>query len=850
MKKRFKVTGMTCAACQAHVDKAVRKVNGVSECSVSLLTNTMDVEFEDDKTIDEINKAVKNAGYGSSLLDENKKEENKTEFSDTETKHMIKRLVSSFILLIPLFYISMGYMMKWPIFGLDSNPLIVGLILMILSFTIMVINRAFFISGFKSLLHGGANMDTLVALGSGVSFVYSMVILFIMAYYRNDDTNLMIYSMNMTFETAGMVPTLITIGKTLEAYSKGKTTNALKALMNLAPKEGTIIKDGKEIKVLAKDIKIDDIFIVRPGEAFPVDGIVIEGISTANESALTGESMPVDKNIGDNVFSATINQNGILKCRATSVGDDTSLSKIIKMVYDANQSKPKISKLADKVAGIFVPIVITIAIIGFIAWMIIGSNIDLNINETILTYAINRAVMVLVISCPCALGLATPVAIMVGSGIAAKNGILFKNATAIEETGKANFVVLDKTGTITKGNPSLTYIKSFIDEKNLIDIIGSLEEKSTHPLGVALSNYAKEKNYQKLEVIDFETLPGSGIKGIINNKLIYAVNLKSAENLIEIEKDKIEIIDKLADEGNTPMLFIEDNKLIGIASVADEIKEDSKLAIESLKELGLIPIMLTGDNNKTAKNMAAKAGIDYFISDVLPGGKKDVIDKLKEKGNVIMVGDGINDAVALTSANIGIAIGAGSDVAIDSADVVLVKSSLMDLVKSIRLSRQILKNIKENLFWAFFYNIIMIPIALGVFYFTNVEWLIELKPWYGALAMSFSSVFVVLNALRLNLFDATKKSNIRSQIKLDDDFIDDIITKEEDNDNMEKLVIEVEGMMCERCKKHVEDACMKIEGVAKADANLKKKNVTVKYEGNVSKDDLVKSIVEAGYEAK
>ncbi|MBQ9900154.1 MAG: heavy metal translocating P-type ATPase [Acholeplasmatales bacterium] len=844
MKKRFKVNGMTCAACQAHVDKAVRKVEGVSEVSVSLLTNTMDVEFDSDERIDEINTAVKNAGYSSFLENESEK---KDTFSNDELKKLIKRLVTSFIFLIPLFYLSMGFMMNWPIFGLGDNPILLGFILMYLSFIIMIINRQFFISGFKSLFHGGPNMDTLVALGSGVAFIYSICLMVVMIYDKNDDMKIMNYAMNLTFETAGMVPTLITIGKLLEAYSKGKTTNALKALMDLAPKEGNVIRAGKEIRILAKDIRIDDIFIVRPGESFPVDGIVVDGISSVDESALTGESLPVDKKENDNVFTATINQNGILKCKATNVGEDTSLSKIIKMVFDANQSKAKISKLVDKVAGIFVPIVITISIIGFIVWMIVGNNINLDINESILTYSINRAVMVLVISCPCALGLATPVAIMVGSGIGAKNGILYKNAISIEETGKANFIVLDKTGTITYGMPFVTDIYPMIEKEEFINIIGSLENNSNHPLAKAISDYAKENDYKKYDVSNFEELIGRGVKANINSNIIYGINLKSANELTKISDDNLKIVDSLTGDGKTPLIFIKDNELIGIVGVADKIKDDSIKAINELKELGLIPVMLTGDNKNTAKAIAKNINIDNFISDVLPDEKMIVINKLKEKGKVIMVGDGINDALALTSADIGVAIGKGSDIAIDSADVILIKSSLMDLVKSIRLSRQILKNIKENLFWAFFYNLIIIPIALGVFYFTGIEWIIELKPWYGSLAMSFSSLFVVLNALRLNLFNLDKKSNSKKMIELDDDFIKNTIIKEEDN--MEKIVINVEGMMCNHCKMHVEKACMSVAGAKEAEANLKKNNVVVKYESEIDKDALVKAINDAGYKA-
>ncbi len=842
MKKRFKISGMTCSACQAHVDKAVRKVEGVCDVNVSLLTNTMDVEFDDNLNIDEINKAVKNAGYSSKLL-----EEKEDRIENDDFKKLLKRLIISLVLLIPLFYLSMGFMMHWYVFNLDNDPLLLGFILMVLSFLIMLINNAFYKSGFKALIHESSNMDTLVALGSSISFIYSLVLMILMLINKNDDMKLMNYGMNLTFEAAGMIPALITIGKTLEAYSKGKTTNALKSLMDLKPKEGHVIRDGKEITILAKDILKDDIFIVRDGESFPVDGRIIDGISSVDESALTGESLPVDKSIGDNVYSATINKNGVLKCIATSVGEDMTISKIIKMVYDANQSKAKISKLVDKISKIFVPIIMILSAITFAVWMIVGNNIDLDINESLLTYSINRAVMVLVISCPCALGLATPVAIMVGSGISAKNGILFKNAESMEETGKVNFVALDKTGTITLGKPFVTDLFSKIDEAEFINIITSLEYNSNHPLAKAIVEYGEQKNYKKYDVKDFEALVGSGIKGYINDEIVYGYNLKSANELIKLDENDLNIINNLSEQGKTPLIFIKNNELIGYVGVADKIKDDAKEAIKALKELGLIPVMITGDNNKTAKNIAKMVDIDYYVSDVLPDQKMLVIDKLKEKGKVCMVGDGINDALALTKADIGIAIGKGSDVAIDSADVVLVKSNLMDLVKSIRLSRQILRNIKENLFWAFIYNLIMIPIAMGVFYFTKIEWIIELKPWYGALVMSFSSLFVVLNALRLNLFNANKKTNIRKTIELEDDFFENIIIKEEDN--MEKLVISVEGMMCEHCKKHVEDACMSIAGVKKAEANLKKKNVVIKFESEIDKDSVVKAINEAGYKA-
>ena len=845
MKEKFMVEGMTCAACQAHVEKAVKKVDGVNSVSVNLLTNSMEVDINDLSVVDKINKSVEAAGYKSYL--KNKKQDNtkNEELSNSsEVKKLTKRLIFSFILLIPLFYFSMGFMMNWPIGLFKDNLLALGLFLMIDSFIIMLINKAFFISGFKSLIHGGPNMDTLVALGSGVSFIYSVVILFIMTANRSNDHHLMKYAMNLTFETAGMVPTLITIGKLLEAISKGKTTNALKALINLKPKTAHVIRNDKEEIINASELRVNDIFVVYPGEAIPTDGIVIGGESAVDESSLTGESLPVDKNINDKLFEATINQNGLLKCIATSVGENTSLSKIIKMVMDLNQSKAKISKIADKVAGIFVPIVLLIATLGFIIWMIIGSNINLNINEELLTYSINRAIAVLVISCPCALGLATPVAIMVGSGLGAKNGILYKNAEIIEEAGKINFVVLDKTGTITNGKPEVIKCISLIEENEFLKLAYSLEKNSSHPLAISISNYCNNLNIDTYQVSEFNTLVGKGIKGIINNKEIYGINLKYAKELINIDSKEIKEIEELSSKGITPMIFIYDNELIGIIGVADKIKDDSANAIIELKKKGVIPIMLTGDNNLTAKAIAKEANIDYFISDVLPEEKKNIIEKLKKQGKVMMVGDGINDALALTYADVGVAIGAGSDVAIDSASIVLIKSSLMDLVKSISLSRQILKNIKENLFWAFFYNLIMIPIALGVFYFTNIEWLKEMKPWYGALAMSLSSVFVVMNALRLNLFNSLKNKNNRKAI----DFDINSITKKEDN-NM-KEVISVEGMMCKMCVKHVEEACLKIDGVLSAKADLDKKEVVVETNKDNLRNALVDSINNAGYQAK
>ena len=839
MKEKFNVEGMTCAACQAHVEKAVRKVNGVNDVSVNLLTKSMEVDFKDESIINDINIAVSNAGYKSYLF----KNEEKNNIKNNEIKGFIIRLILSFIFLIPLFYISMGFMMNWPIGLFKDNLITLGLTLMILSLIIMIINRQFFISGFKALFHGGPNMDTLVALGSGVSFIYSLVLLFLMTYFKNNDHHLMKYAMNLTFESAGMVPALITIGKTLEAYSKGKTTNALNALIDLKPVKAHVLRGNKELLIDTKDMVIGDIFIVLPGEQIPADSVVIDGYSAIDESMISGESLPVEKKIDDNVFTATINQNGRIVCKALKVGEDTSLAKIIKLVEESSQSKAKIAKLVDKVAGIFVPIILLIAIIGFSIWMIIGSNINLNIDESVLTYSINRAIAVLVIACPCALGLATPVAIMVGNGVAAKNSILFKNATSIEEAGKANFIVLDKTGTITKGRPEVNKIISYIDEDLLIKYAYSIEKNSSHPLAKAIVTYANDKNIDFIEVTNFNNLVGKGLYAKIDNKDLYALSLKAASDLIEIDSNILDEINMISYNGITPLIFIYDNNIIGIIGVSDSIKEDSIEAISEFKKLGVIPIMLTGDNELTAKSIANKVGIDYYYSELLPEDKKDIIESLKKEGKVIMVGDGINDALALTTADIGMAIGAGSDVAIDSASIILLKSSLLDSVKAIRLSRQIFKNIKQNLFWAFFYNLIMIPIALGIFYFTGISWLVEMKPWYGALAMSLSSLFVVLNALRLNLYNPLKNSNNKKTIEFNSNLI-----KKKEKDNV-TIRINVEGMMCKMCVKHVEEACLSIEGVKSAKANLDDKSVVVEASNDL-KNELVEAIKKAGYEAK
>lgn len=839
MKEKFNVEGMTCASCQAHVDKAVRKVEGVKDVSVNLLTNTMVVDFEDESDIKKINDAVSKAGYKSYIPSAKKTEENE---EDNTTKRMVKRLIISAVFLVPLFYIGMGYMNSWPLGGLGQNPLIVGLIMMLLSLLIMWVNKAFFVNGFKSIIHFSFNMDTLVALGSGVAFLYSFILYFIMLHNAliPDTHKVMMLSMNLAFETAGMVPTLITIGKTLEAYSKGKTTSALKSLLKLKPKTARIIKDGVELEVEASDVNVGDIFIVKPGVQIPVDGVVVGGDGAVDEQALTGESMPVNKEIGDDVFSATINMNGVLKCECKKRIEDTTFSQIIKMVEDANATKAKISKLADKVAGVFVPIVISIALIVFTFWMIFGGEFVSKLeNVTLLSYSIERAISVLVISCPCALGLATPVAIMVGSGKGAKNGILFKTAEILEEAGKVSYVLLDKTGTITKGNPEVTDIIPFdIGEDELLKLASSIEANSNHPLAKAVTKYYDKDLY---DVSDFANISGKGVFGVINKKRIYGVNLKTASELIELKNSEIECGNNLSIQGKTPLYFIYDDKLIGIIGVSDVIKEDSKEAIEAFKNIGITPIMLTGDNENTAKYIASLVGIDYYISDVLPDGKMEIVKKLKKQGKVMMIGDGINDAVALSEANVGVAIGAGTDVAIDSASIVLVKSSLMDAVRAIKISRYTLLNIKENLFWAFFYNLIMIPIAAGALSFIGLA---KLKPWYGALAMSLSSVTVVLNALRINLYNVDKKRRNKKCKELE---IDKIIKEENKMDN---LVISVDGMMCMHCAKRVEDACKGVNGVKDAKVNLDAKNVTVTLENNVDASLIKKAINDAGYEAK
>ena len=740
--KQYNIKGMSCAACSARVETAVSKVSGVTSCSVNLLTNSMSVEGS--AADSDIIKAVKNAGYGASSI------KNKEKAEDTSTESPIRpmrtRFITSLVFLLILMYFSMGHMMwSFPLPKFyDGNHIAMGLTQLLLTVIIMVINQKFFISGYKSLIHGAPNMDTLVALGATAAFGYSTFALFAMtkAQVAGDMELVEKYMMEFYFESAAMILTLITLGKMLEAYSKGKTTDALKGLMELAPKSANIIRDGKEVNVPVEEVVKGDIFIVRPGESIPVDGVVIDGHSAVNESSLTGESIPVDKEPDDKVSAATINQSGIITCKALRVGEDTALSKIIKMVSDASATKPHIARIADKVSGIFVPTVIAIAVVTIIVWLLIGKSAG---------FAIARGISVLVISCPCALGLATPVAIMVGNGKGARNGILFKNAAAIEETGKLKIVALDKTGTITEGKPVVTgiYPAKDITEEELLHIAGSLEYNSEHPLAGAVNQEIEKRKITISPVKNFSALPGNGLLGEIDGVIVMGGNYRFISGHTADKEELKNISDKVSNEGKTPLIFAKDNHYIGTIAVADIIKEDSHKAVSELKKMGIHVVMLTGDNEKTAAIIGKEAGVDEVIAGVLPDGKENVIRELMKKGRTAMVGDGINDAPALTRADIGIAIGAGTDIAIDAADVVLMKSRLTDVAASIRLSKSTLRNIHENLFWAFFYNTIGIPLAAGVF----VGLGLTLNPMFGAAAMSLSSFCVVTNALRLNLAD-------------------------------------------------------------------------------------------------
>ena len=848
--KQYIVTGMSCAACSSRVEKAVSKVEGVENCSVSLLTNSMGVEgtASDEAVI----KAVEDAGYGASLKTSHTASDKSGTsqksgsqgmyasqddmLKDRVTPVLKKRLITSVGFLIVLMYISMGHMMwGWPLPSfLEGNHVAMGLIQMLLTIIIMVINQKFFISGFKGLLHKAPNMDTLVALGSGAAFVYSTYALFAMtdAQVRMDMDGVMHYMHEFYFESAAMILTLITVGKMLEAHSKGKTTDAIKSLMKLAPKTANIIRDGSELNVPVENVKKGDIFIVRPGENIPVDGIVVEGNSAVNEAALTGESIPVDKSAGDNVSAATLNQSGFLKCEASRVGEDTTLSQIIQMVSDAAATKAPIAKIADRVSGVFVPAVITIALITIAAWLIAGQSVG---------FALARGISVLVISCPCALGLATPVAIMVGNGMGAKNGMMFKTASSLEETGKIDIVVLDKTGTITSGEPKVTDIicADGFGKNDLLENAYSIEMLSEHPLAKAVTGYVKDNKRdifnKKYNITEFQALAGNGLSGINGEDKITGGSLKFMSNTVNVPKEMDKKAQELAEQGKTPLLFAKNDKLLGIIAVADVIKEESGQAVKELHDMGVRVVMLTGDNERTAKAIGRQAGVDEVIAGVLPDGKEAVIRKLKESGKVAMVGDGINDAPALTRADIGIAIGAGTDIAIDAADIVLMKSRLTDVSAAIRLSRATLRNIHENLFWAFFYNIIGIPLAAGV-WILLFGW--TLNPMFGAAAMSLSSFCVVTNALRLNLFKVYDASHDRKRVKKHDNN-----KNSKGEKNMEKT-LNIEGMMCGHCEARVKKA---LEALAQVDeAVVSHENGTAVVKLNVDVDNAVlKEAVEA-----
>ncbi len=839
--EQYNVTGMTCAACQTRVEKVVSKVPGVTSVSVSLLTNSMGVEGTAASA--DIVAAVEKAGYHASVKGTAKESSQEAEaLADTETPKLLKRLIISLIFLMPLMYLSMGHMMwNWPLPGfLNNNHVGMGLAQLLFTVIIMVINQRFFISGFTSLIHRAPNMDTLVAMGATAAFGYSTYALFAMtvAQAAGNDKLVISYMHEFYFESAAMILTLITLGKTLEAYSKGKTTDALKSLMNLAPKMATVVRNGLEMQISADQVKKGDIFLVKPGESIPVDGIVLEGNSAIDESALTGESIPVDKTEGDNVSAATINQSGFLKCEATRVGEDTTLSQIIRMVSDAAATKAPIAKIADKVSGIFVPAVITIAIITIIGWLLAGESVG---------FALARGISVLVISCPCALGLATPVAIMVGNGVGAKNGILFKTAVSLEEAGKVDIVALDKTGTITNGQPKVTDIlpADGISENELLEAAFALEKKSEHPLAKAIVEYGEEKNFTVSVVDDFQAVPGNGLTGILNNKTLTGGNLLFIEKSLSISEEIKHSAEQLASAGKTPIFFAKENRLLGIIAVADIIKEDSPQAIKELKAIGIHVVMLTGDNERTAKAIGEQAGVDNVIAGVLPDGKENVIRALGEKGKVAMVGDGINDAPALTRADVGIAIGAGTDVAMDAADVVLMKSKLADVPAAIRLSRGVLRNIHENLFWAFFYNTIGIPLAAGLLI---PVFGLKLNPMFGAAAMSLSSFCVVTNALRLNLLNirSTKKDK-KKKTAIDVSLININNNEKKEVNGMTKTM-NIKGMMCGHCEATVKKALEALPEVASAEVSHEKGTAVVTLEKEISDDVLKKTVEDKDYE--
>ena len=813
--KQYNITGMSCAACANRIEKTVTHINGVESCSVSLLTNSMGVEGT--ASSESVIQAIENIGYGASEKGVEKVKDDS--LVDHETPKLKKRLITSLVFLLLLMYLSMGHMMwKWPVPSFLENHVSLAVTEMLLTIIILVINKAFFINGYKSLFQLSPNMDALVALGSSAAFGYSLVVLYLMIDAMSQGQMMKVMSLghDLYFESAAMIPTLITVGKMLEAMSKGRTTDALKSLMDLAPQTAVIIRDNKEVTVGIDEVNKGDLFIVRPGENIPVDGVIIEGSTAIDESALTGESIPVDKTVNDTVSGATLNQSGFIKVRATRVGEDTTLSQIIQMVSDAAATKAPIAKKADQVSGIFVPVIIGIALVTFIVWMILGKSIG---------FSIARAISVLVISCPCALGLATPVAIMVGNGMGAKNGILFKTSESLEVTGSIDIMALDKTGTITKGTPVVTDVVPYkIEKEVLLNYAASLEKNSEHPLGKAITDYYQGNE----EVKDFKILPGHGLRGLIHDKEVLGGSIKMMEKHIA---DDVEIQAKnMAKEGKTPLFFSYDDYYLGMICVADTMKEDSPQAIKEMQNMGIQVVMLTGDNQETAQAIGSKAGVDEVIAGVLPDGKESVIRNLQKQGKVAMVGDGINDAPALTRADIGIAIGAGTDIAIDAADVVLMNSKLTDVTAAIRLSRATLRNIHENLFWAFFYNAICIPVAAGVF-ITLTGW--QMNPMLGAAAMSLSSFFVCMNALRLNTFSMHDASK-------------DIKRKKKEKKTMEKT-LEITGMMCGHCEMAVKKALEAVDGVESADVSHEKGTAVVTLSKEVSNDVLKKTVEDKDY---
>ena len=813
--KQYNITGMSCAACANRIEKTVAHINGVESCSVSLLTNSMGVEGT--ASSESIIQAIENIGYGASEKGVEKVKDDS--LVDHETPKLKKRLITSLVFLLLLMYLSMGHMMwKWPVPSFLENHVSLAVTEMLLTIIILVNNKAFFINGYKSLFQLSPNMDALVALGSSAAFGYSLVVLYLMIDAMSQGQMMKVMSLghDLYFESAAMIPTLITVGKMLEAMSKGRTTDALKSLMDLAPQTAVIIRDNKEVTVGIDEVNKGDLFIVRPGENIPVDGVIVEGSTAIDESALTGESIPVDKTVNDTVSGATLNQSGFIKVRATHVGEDTTLSQIIQMVSDAAATKAPIAKKADQVSGIFVPVIIGIALVTFIVWMILGKSIG---------FSIARAISVLVISCPCALGLATPVAIMVGNGMGAKNGILFKTSESLEVTGSIDIIALDKTGTITKGTPVVTDVVPYkIEKEVLLNYAASLEKNSEHPLGKAITDYYQGNE----EVKDFKILPGHGLRGLIHDKEVLGGSIKMMEKHIP---DDVEIQAKnMAKEGKTPLFFSYDDYYLGMICVADTMKEDSPQAIKEMQNMGIQVVMLTGDNQETAQAIGSKAGVDEVIAGVLPDGKESVIRNLQRQGKVAMVGDGINDAPALTRADIGIAIGAGTDIAIDAADVVLMNSKLTDVTAAIRLSRATLRNIHENLFWAFFYNAICIPVAAGVF-ITLTGW--QMNPMLGAAAMSLSSFFVCMNALRLNTFSMHDASK-------------DIKRKKKEKKTMEKT-LEITGMMCGHCEMAVKKALEAVDGVESADVSHEKGTAVVTLSKEVSNDVLKKTVEDKDY---